>query len=162
MTSVRAHPHTHSVFVGEFERSIDGNGRVALPASFRDKLGNEILLRLDPRGSLAITTPERYAEEAAALQARIDAGTAPFEALEALGASTSLVTIDKHGRITLDDRARAHANIRPGGNVAFVGTVYGFSIWRPSRYATIKAERDVVVPVRVWDDEDDDDGGGDA
>lgn len=147
------------MFVGEFERSIDGNGRVALPASFREKLANEILLRLDPRGSLAITTPERYEQEAAALQTKIDAGLEPFEAIEALGASTSLISVDKHGRITLDDRARAHANIRPGANVAFVGTVYGFSIWRPSRYATIKAERDVVVPTRVWDDEDDEDDG---
>ena len=145
------------MFVGEFERAIDGNGRVVLPATFRDKLGGEIFLRLDPRGSLAITTPERYEQEAATLQTKVDAGEAPFEALEALGASTSLISIDKHGRITLDDKALAHSNIRPGRNVMFAGRLYGFSMWRPSRYATIAAERGEVVPVRTWENEDDED-----
>jgi MraZ protein len=145
------------VFVGEFERAIDGNGRVVLPANFRDKLGGEIFLRLDPRGSLTITTPEQYEQEAATLHAKVGAGEAPLEALEALGASTSLISIDKHGRITLDDKALAHSNIRPGRNVMFVGTVYGFAMWRPSRYATIAAERDEVVPTRIWENEDDDD-----
>jgi MraZ protein len=144
------------VFVGEFERAIDGNGRVVLPASFRDKLGGEIFLRLDPRGSLSITTPEQYEQEAATLRAKVDAGEAPFEALEALGAATSLISIDKHGRVTLDDKALAHSNIRPGRNVMFAGTLYGFSIWRPSRYATITAERGEVVPVRDWGNESDD------
>jgi MraZ protein len=144
------------VFVGEFERAIDGNGRVVLPATFRDKLGGEIYLRLDPRGSLAVTTPEQYEQEAAILRAKVDAGEAPLEALEALGASTSLISIDKHGRITLDDKVLAHSNIRPGRNVMFVGTVYGFSMWRPSRYGTIAAERGEVVPARIWENEDDD------
>lgn len=147
------------MFVGEFERAIDANGRVVLPAPFRDKLGGEIFLRLDPRGSLAITTPEQYEQEAATLHAKVNAGEEPLEALEALGASTSLISIDKHGRITLDDKALAHSNIRPGRAVVFMGTVYGFSMWRPSRYATIAAERGEVVPTRIWENEDDDEAG---
>lgn len=143
------------MFVGEFARSIDANGRVALPAAFRDQLDGECYLRLDPRGALAVTPASRYEQEAEALARRVDAGEADPEEFERLGATTTLVPVDKHGRVTLDVKALAHAGIRPGGDVMFVGAVYGFAVWRPSRYATVSAERAIAAPARVWDDEED-------
>lgn len=143
------------MFVGEFERSIDANGRVALPATFREQLGGDCYLRLDPRGALAVTTGQRYEQEAESLARRIEAGDADPEAFEMLGAATTKVAIDKHGRVTLDAKALRHAGIRPGSDVMFVGAVYGFAVWRPSRYATVHAERATAAPARQWDDEDD-------
>lgn len=143
------------MFVGEFARSIDANGRVALPAKFGEKLDGECYLRLDPRGALAVTSAERYQQEAETLSRRIEAGEADPDELEVLGATTTLVSIDKHGRVTLDAKALAHAGIRPGSEVMFVGSVFGFRIWRPSRFATVSAERATAAPARVWEDEDD-------
>lgn len=142
------------MFVGEFERSIDANGRVALPAPFRDDLDGECYLRRNPQGSLTILPPTQYQEEAQALVAAIRAGEQPAHALDRLGAATLKVSIDKQGRVTLDERALAHAGIRPGANVMFVGNVFSFSIWRPSRYATVCLEIDDAEPARVWEDED--------
>lgn len=143
------------MFVGEYQRSIDANGRVALPATFREELEGECYLRRNPQGSLTIIPPAEYRAEAESLQARIRAGEAPAHAVDRLGASTTKVSIDKQGRVTLDDRALAHAGIKPGTEVTFVGNVFSFSIWRPSRYATISTEIDDAEPARVWDDEED-------
>lgn len=142
------------MFVGEYERSIDANGRVALPSTFRDELEGECYLRRDPRGSLTIHPPARYLKEAEDLATKVLAGEADPEALDVLGAATTKVAIDKHGRVTLDERSLQHAGIRPGTNVLFAGTVFGFAVWRPSRYGTVQAERDTAAPGRVWEDDD--------
>jgi DNA-binding transcriptional regulator/RsmH inhibitor MraZ len=143
------------VFVGVFEHRIDGNGRVSLPASFRSELDGECYLRHHPDGHLIVIPSSRYREEAEALLARIRAGEATDAELARLGESSLRVAIDKQGRITLDDKAMAHAGIRPGASVTFAGHVFWFSVWRPSRHATVHAEREQAAPGRVWADEDD-------
>jgi len=144
------------VFVGEFVRSIDANGRVALPATFLHSLDGECYLRRHPQGSLSVRTSTEYRAEADALRGRIRAGELPDHALDALGAATTRVAIDKQGRVTLDAEALEHAAIRPGADVTFVGNVFAFSIWRSSRYRTVKAEIADAEPARAWNDEDDD------
>jgi DNA-binding transcriptional regulator/RsmH inhibitor MraZ len=74
-------------------------------------------------------------------------------AIRKIARSSSLVAIDKGGRITLDETTRARAGIEAGGQAILVGNFDRLEIWRPSRAATIAGEDDVAEPDRVWIDE---------
>lgn len=144
------------MFVGEYDRSVDGTGRLALPADFRDDLGAKCYLRCHPDGYVSITTIAQFEIEAAQLEERVNAGEAPPSALRAFGVSSSVASIDKQGRITLDEESRKHAGITSGGQAVIAGAVNKLEVWRPTRYHTIRAEDIVVEPARVWADEEGD------
>ena len=48
------------MFVGEYDRSVDGNGRLALPADFRDDLGTKCYVRYHPDGFVSITSIAQF------------------------------------------------------------------------------------------------------
>lgn len=150
------------MFVGEFERSVDGAGRVALPASFRDDLGTKCYLTCDPEGFVKITTEASFRSEAEFLREQVRAGEQPRSALRAFGTKTQIASIDKQGRITLDEGTRAHAGVSNEAIIA--GAIDALEIWRPSRFRRVGTEHDGVVPPRAWDDELDSDpaSGGEA
>lgn len=141
------------MFVGEYDRSVDGTGRLALPADFRDELGTKCYLRCHPDGYVSITSNTEFEAEVAQLKERIRSGDAPEAAMREFGVSSSVASIDKQGRITLDEQIRRHAGITPGGQAMIAGAVTQLQVWRPSRYRTIRAEDGVVRPSRIWPDE---------
>lgn len=144
------------MFVGEYDRSVDGNGRLALPADFRDELGAKCYLRCHPDGFVSITTIDQFEVEAAQLEERVNAGEAPDSALRVFGVTSSVAAIDKQSRITLDEESRKHAGIAAGGQAVIAGAVNKLEVWRPSRYHTVRGEDVVVEPARVWVDQEDD------
>lgn len=142
------------MFVGEFDRSVDGAGRLALPADFRDDLGNKCYVTCDPDGFVKITTEANFRSEADFLREQVRTGAQPASALRAFGTQTQIASIDKQGRITLDEATRRHAGLRNQAVIA--GAIDHLEIWRPSRFERVRSEHEVVAPSRVWTDEDDD------
>jgi MraZ protein len=142
------------VFVGEYDRSVDGNGRLALPAEFRDVLGAKCYLRNHPDGYVSITSVTQFENEVALLEERVRLEEAPASALRAFGVSSSVASIDKQGRITIDEESRRHAGIGSGTQAVIAGALTRLEVWRPSRYHTIRNEDGVVQPGRIWNDED--------
>lgn len=140
------------MFVGEFERSVDGNGRLALPAEFRDLLGSSCYLTSHPKGYVSVNTVEDFDRRAAELLERARRGEATEAAIRKMGRNSSIVSIDKQGRITLDEATRTHAGIQAGGQAMLVGALDRLEIWRPSRFDTIVNEDDITEPDRVWND----------
>lgn len=143
------------MFVGEYDRSVDGNGRLALPSTFRDLLGDRCYVTIDPGGFVAITTVANFEEDAAKLLDEVRNGIRPESTLRNFGVNSSIAAIDKQGRITLDEPSRRHAGIQPGSQAMLAGAISKLEVWRPSRYATIRGEDAVVEPSRVWPDEED-------
>lgn len=140
------------MFVGEFERSVDGAGRLAMPADFRDDLGSRCYVTCDPDGFVKITTEENFRAAADFLREQVRAGHEPASALRAFGTKTQIASVDKQGRITLDETTRRHAGLQ--GNAVIAGAIDHLEIWRPSRFSQVGSEHDVVAPPRVWMDED--------
>ncbi len=143
------------MFVGEYDRSVDGNGRLALPSTFRDVLGDRCYVTTDPGGFVAITTVANFEADAATLLDEVRNGIRPESALRNFGVNSSIAAIDKQGRITLDEASRQHAGIRSGSQAMLAGAISKLEVWRPSRYATIRGEDAVVEPSRVWPNEED-------
>jgi MraZ protein len=144
------------VFVGEYDRSVDGNGRLALPSTFRDALGDRCYVTRHHTGCLTVSSAEAFETEAQSVLAKVERGELPESAARNFAVSTMVLSIDKQGRITLDDESRRHAGLRNGGSVKIAGAIKNLQIWRPSRFATIRGEDDVQQPTRVWLDEPDD------
>jgi MraZ protein len=142
------------VFVGEFERSVDGAGRLALPADFRDDLGSKCYVTCHPDGFVKITTEDNFRAEADFLREQVRAGSEPASSLRAFGTRTQIASVDKQGRITLDEPTRRHAGLKNQAVIA--GAIDHLEIWRPSRYGRVSGEHAVVAPPRIWNDEDGD------
>ena len=142
------------VFVGEFDRSVDGAGRLALPADFRDDLGSKCYVTCDPGGFVKFTTEENFRIEADFLREQVRSGAKPASALRAFGTQTQIASIDKQGRITLDESTRKHAGLKNQAVIA--GAIDYLEVWRPSRFGQVGTEHEVLAPSRIWNDEDDD------
>ena len=140
------------MFVGEFDRSIDGNGRVALPAEFRDKLGASCYLTGHPKGYVSISTVDDFERKAAEALDKFGRGEVSEAAVRKMGRNSMIVSVDKQGRITLDEATRRQAGIEAGTHVVLIGALDRLEIWRPSRFVTITDEDDVTEPDRVWVD----------
>jgi MraZ protein len=140
------------VFVGEFDRSVDGNGRVALPAEFRDRLGSHCYLTAHPKGFVSVSTVDDFDRKAAELLDKAGRGEITEAAIRKMGRNSTIVAIDKQGRITLDEAARQRAGIEAGSQAVLVGALDRLEIWRPNRFETVVDEDDITEPDRVWVD----------
>ncbi len=140
------------MFVGEFERSVDGNGRLALPSTFREDLGDRCYVTRDPAGFLAVRSVDGFKQAADEVIDKVRIGELPQSATRSYAVQSSLLSIDKQGRITLDEDSRTHAGIRGGGNVVIAGDLTNLQIWRHSRFAVVRSEDGSDQPARVWDD----------
>ena len=142
------------MFVGEYDRSVDGNGRLALPSAFRDALGDRCYVTRTPEGCLAVMSVDEFRVGAQRVLDEIHAGELPGSAARDYAVNSSLLAIDKQGRITLDEDSRRHAGLNGGGQVMIAGALNCLEVWRPSRYRTVRVEDGVTQPARVWKDED--------
>ena len=73
------------MFVGEYDRSVDGNGRVALPSAFRDELGERCYVSRAPNGCLTVTSVDEFRSGAQRVLDPLDevgAGEPPAEAVD--------------------------------------------------------------------------------
>ena len=140
------------MFVGEFDRSVDGAGRVALPAHFRDHLVPRCFVTYDPDGFVKVTTEAQFRAESDFIRDEIRAGRRPASALRAFGTRTQILAVDKQGRITLEEKAREFAGLAAGSQAMIVGNLNTLEIWRPSRFEVISAEDVVESAPRRWED----------
>lgn len=142
------------MFVGEYDRSVDGNGRLALPSTFRDELGERCYATREPSGCVSISSIDTFDSEARHVMDQVRQGELSDTALRDFGVTSSVVSVDKQGRITLDDELRRHAGVQAGAQVVIAGALSCLQIWRPSRYRTVRGEDGVTQPPRVWLDDD--------
>jgi MraZ protein len=141
------------VFVGEYDRSVDGNGRLALPSTFREALGDRCYITRHPLGYLSVSSAEEFTAEAQRVLDQVREGLRDESAARAFGVNSSQVAIDKQGRITLDEESRRHAGLVAVDQVVIAGALNSLQIWRPSRFATMRSEDGVMQPARVWNDD---------
>lgn len=141
---------SEDVFVGEFDRSVDGAGRVALPAAFRESLLERCYATRDPQGCITLRSPMKYAAEAKRLKKLEKRGRDGGGVSRSLSFRTVNLSIDKQGRVTLDETSRTYAAIDAGGEVTVVGNTDTIEIWRPARWAVVRGEDTGLAPDRIW------------
>jgi len=123
-----------SIYVGEYEHSLDGKGRITIPAKWRFKGDDrEVYLGMPNPGGYLTVYPPRMVDR---LEGRIsEIGMADEDGQELLMdlfAKADVFGCDKQGRINLTEGLLAHAGIKK--EAVLVGNFSSFSIWDAQLY----------------------------
>jgi MraZ protein len=119
------------VFVGTFEHSLDGKGRVVLPSQFRNELAGRGFIA-QYQQCLGLWTQEGFNEVANRLRDKVREGLAPQNAVRALAANAVQVEPDAQGRILIPQRLRDYAAL--DRDVAIIGALDRIEIWHAARW----------------------------
>ena len=127
------------MFVGTFEHSLDGKGRIVLPATFRNELaGRGIVSQYE--NCLGVWTIDGFGEVARRLQDKVREGLTTHNAVRAFSANAVQVEPDTQGRILLPQRLRDFAGL--DRDVAIIGAIDRIEIWNAERWRTLSTEAD--------------------
>jgi MraZ protein len=126
------------MFLGEFSHSVDGKGRIAIPARFRAKIERGAVLTRGIEQCLYVYTLETWERKAAALEAA-DLDPAVRRRVERqLFSQAQDVELDAQGRILVPLKLRKYAEI--GTEAVIVGARDRFEVWGAERWQVYAAE----------------------
>lgn len=128
------------MFVGAHERQLDDKGRVALPATYRAHLGEHCYLVKGTEQCVDVFPSEAFEEYGRELMAKVERGELPLNRQRAVASSAVMVTVDKQGRVNVDEKLRAYAGLEVEHQVMVVGNLSRLEIWSPQRWARIETE----------------------
>lgn len=125
------------MFVGSHQHTIDGNGRLILPAHFRARLADGAFVTpID--NCLAVLPPGEFEQMARNLEAETGEGLVGVNALRAFASRADYVVPDAQGRMRILPHLREAAGL--GRNVIVTGAIYRVEVWDPDRWAAIQAD----------------------
>jgi MraZ protein len=137
-----------TVFVGTFEHTLDGKGRIVLPATFRNELaGRGIVSQYE--NCLGVWTIDGFGEVARRLQDKVREGLTTHNAVRAFAANAVQVEPDTQGRILLPPRLREYAALDK--DAVIIGAIDRIEIWNAERWQTVSSEADESLLSAVTD-----------
>ena len=125
------------MFTGEFRHTIDGKGRVAVPARFRADLAAGATVCRWLESCVAIFPKQAWQElaEAASAERYTDAGARAFTRFLFSGAFE--VELDGQGRLVLPTSLRQFGGLK--SEAVVVGAADHLELWEPERWDGISA-----------------------
>ncbi len=127
------------LFVGTHERQLDDKGRLALPAPFRAHLGEHCYLVFGDDQCVNVVPSTTFEQMAEQLMSRVERGEVSLQRQRAVSSSATLVTVDKQGRVGIDEKLRAYAGLATEQKVVVTGNFRVIEIWSPDRFARVNA-----------------------
>jgi transcriptional regulator MraZ len=127
-------------FKGEYTHSVDGKGRVAIPARFRAKLDGGAVLTRGIEPCLLVYTAEMWEQKSAALEASALTPAQRRRVERQMYSQAQDVELDAQGRVLLPLKLRQFAGIE--GDAVIVGARDRFEIWGAERWADYLVELD--------------------
>lgn len=126
------------MFTGEFRHTIDGKGRVAVPARFRAELATGAHVSRWIDNCLAIFPNQAWAELADRVSdlRYADAGARAFSRFLFSGAFD--VELDGQGRVVVPAALRQFASLR--SEAVVVGAADHIELWEPGRWDAVSAD----------------------
>src|SRR5579885_195887 len=131
-------------FISTVAGTLDGKGRVCIPASWREILSAQNTPGVYVLPSFSVRALEGFGEEVLQTFHRKQAVLDPFFAPEydvralAVLAATKLLSLDENGRVVLPEEFIHHAALEE--RVTFVGMGRKFQIWDAERFAAQQSE----------------------
>jgi MraZ protein len=127
------------MFVGVYERQLDEKGRLALPSVFRALLDETCYLLMGDDRCVTVLSRAEFERMAAQIMDQARAGEISRNLRRALAGSASLVTLDKQGRVTIDEKLRTFARLEPGSKVIVAGNLDRAEVWSEELYERVAA-----------------------
>jgi MraZ protein len=131
-----------SGFVGTYTPRMDDKGRITLPAKYRDKWAEGVVLMRGRDHTLFVLTPEGFESFASkAIHAEItDETQVGFQRY--MLANTEDQQPDSQGRITIPAKMRAYAGL--GKDVVLTGAGLRMEIWAKEAWERYEVEQEAV------------------
>lgn len=132
-------------FISTVAGTLDGKGRVCIPATYRQILAAQNTQGVYVCPSFYETTLECFGLDVLQFFHQQQASLDPFFTAEhddksfAVLSNTQLLGADENGRVRLPEDFIAHAGLKD--RVSFVGLGRKFQIWDADRFAALKAEK---------------------
>ena len=129
-----------TTFSGSFEHSLDGKGRVIIPSSFREALGEDFTITINPDKTAVAIYPKEMWDKQLERLSRID----PMDKLGAryarylMSVSFSGNSMDAQGRVLIPAKLRAKIGL--ARDIVFVGVNRYIEIWDAEVYQKMEAD----------------------
>lgn len=121
------------MLLGRYYSQVSEKGRLALPAKFRQEIGEKIFIARWYEGCLVIVGKDGWEKFISRLARRSDVLTKPIRFVERFIFSTaSEVDLDDQGRFVLPSFLRETGGINAGDEVIFLGLVDRVELWNKS------------------------------
>jgi MraZ protein len=127
------------MFVGVHERQLDEKGRLALPSVFRALLDETCYLVMGDDRCVNVLSRAEFERLAGEVMEQARTGEVTRNRRRAIAGSASLVTLDKQGRVTIDEKLRSFARLEPGSKVIVAGNFDRAEVWSEEQYERIAA-----------------------
>ena len=140
-------------FISTVPGSLDGKGRVCIPATYRHILSAQNTTGVYVCPSFIDPALDAFGQSLLdAINARLAAQDPFFSASHddeatALIARTQSLPIDENGRVRIPDAMIAHAGLKD--RIVFVGKAQKFQVWDADAYAPIEADALARVKARM-------------
>ena len=125
-------------FMGTYTPKLDEKGRLFLPAKFRDRLAEGIVVTQGQENCLVVWPEDVFMQEAARAQQAPMTQRAARDYARVLFAGAEQGSPDKQGRISIPPLLRAYAGLSK--DVVVIGVMDRIEIWDPQRWADYSAE----------------------
>ncbi len=128
------------MFLGEFQHSLDGKGRIVLPRKFRDGLAAGCVITKGQDRCLYIFAQDKWDEEVTQVMRlpRTNRRARDFSRTFFAGAADQAP--DKQGRIAIPAGLRDYAGL--SGDVVVVGVADRVEVWDPEQWRAVSEEAD--------------------
>ena len=129
-----------TTFSGSFDHSLDGKGRVIIPASFREALGEDFTITINPDKTAVAIYPKEMWDKQLERLSHID----PMDKLGAryerylMSVSFSGNSMDAQGRVLIPAKLRAKIGLTR--DIVFVGVNRYIEIWDAEVYQKLEEE----------------------
>lgn len=139
------------MFVGRFEHSLDGKGRLVLPSAFREELAGGAVLAPWDR-CLALWTAAEFHAVASNIKERIAEGRGDSDVMRLFFAAAYNVKPDSQGRFVVPEEHRTHAAL--GRDVVVAGQFDRVELWDRERFVDVENRKgteltDVIRGLRL-------------
>ena len=127
-------------FSGSFDHSLDGKGRVIIPASFREALGEDFTITINPnKTAIAIYPKEMWDQQLEQLSHinPMDKTGMQYQRY-LMSVSFSGNSMDAQGRVLIPAKLRAKLGL--SRDIVFVGLNRYIEIWDAEVYARVEAQ----------------------
>ena len=130
-----------SMFMGEFNHTIDAKGRLIIPSRFREELGQEFVMTKGLDGCLFVYTKEEWhnIEEKFRGISMTSKDARKFSRFFFAGAAA--LELDKQGRILLPAHLREFAGLEK--DVVLVGVGSRVEIWSKDKWENMNSDTDM-------------------
>lgn len=128
------------MFMGTFTPKLDDKGRLFLPAKFREKLADGLVVTRGQERCLTIWTEADFEELTERLKAAPATRPAVRSYIRMLFPAASHEVPDKQGRVTIPQVLRDYASLRK--EVMVVGAMNTVEIWDPSSWRAYTADQE--------------------